>query len=209
MKKYEKHKAIAIPVSFIDDKPNEFLTVRDRRYGEWTFVTGGCRKSEVSNPLKCALRELEEETRGTVNLKVGYYRYFNFNYLPKNCKFFNNEEITYHVYILDFGVSKNEQSRLVNKFNVARSNIENMKRKNLPVRIVYDENDIMSFETLAEFDAKGSNVWELIRQNVLENPKFYEALNTSEKKFFNITNTYRDDSAKILQQKNFLRFGKY
>ena len=56
----EKHKAIAIPVSMIDSVPM-FLTVRDRRFREWLFVTGGCRKKEVVCPLKCALRELEEE----------------------------------------------------------------------------------------------------------------------------------------------------
>ena len=110
MKKYEKHKAIAIPVSFTDDKPYKFLTVRDRRYGEWTFVTGGCRKSEISNPLKCALRELEEETRGTVNIKAGYYSYFNFNYLPTTSNFDKKvEEVTYHVYILDFNIPKYEE----------------------------------------------------------------------------------------------------
>jgi len=66
----EKHKAIAIPVSFINDRPY-FLLVHDRRYKEWTFVTGGCRKREVYNPIRCAVRELEEETRGILNLKKG------------------------------------------------------------------------------------------------------------------------------------------
>ena len=200
MKKYEKHKAIAIPVSFTDDKPYKFLTVRDRRYGEWTFVTGGCRKSEISNPLKCALRELEEETRGTVNIKAGYYSYFNFNYLPTTSNFDKKvEEVTYHVYILDFNIPKYEQFRLINKFNLAKKNLDKMKRMNLPIKVVYDENDIMSFETLSEFDSRGDHVWELIRKNILENPKFYSALNSPEKKFFNISNNYiNNDSAKIL-----------
>ena len=200
MKNYEKHKAIAIPVSFTDDKPNKFLTVRERRYGEWTFVTGGCRKSEISNPLKCALRELEEETRGAVNMKAGYYSYFNFNYLPKTSNLEKKvEEVTYHVYILDFNVPKYEQFRLINKFNLAKKNLEKMKMMNLPIKIVYDENDIMSFETLTEFDSRGDHVWELIRKNILENPEFYSALNSPEKKFFNISNNYiNNDSAKIL-----------
>ena len=55
----KKYKSIAIPVSFSGDKPR-FLTVRDRRFKEWIFVTGGCRKREIPNPLRCALRELEE-----------------------------------------------------------------------------------------------------------------------------------------------------
>jgi len=42
----KKYKAIAIPVSFIDGKPR-FLTVRDWRFKDWIFVTGGCRRREI------------------------------------------------------------------------------------------------------------------------------------------------------------------
>jgi 8-oxo-dGTP pyrophosphatase MutT (NUDIX family) len=190
MKKHEKHKAIAIPVSYSDGKSCKFLTVRDRRFGEWTFVTGGCRKGEILNPLRCALRELEEETRGTVNIKQGHYSYFNFVYKPTNqekIKF--PEDITYHVYILEYNIPKYEQSKLINKFNIARGKFEKLKQLNYPVKVVYDENDIMDFETLSDFKLKGDNVWELIRTNILENKNFYDALNTSEMKFFNINST--------------------
>jgi len=73
----KKYKAIAVPVSFIDGKPR-FLTVRDWRFKDWIFVTGGCRRREIYNPLRCALRELEEETRGVVSLKQGEYTEFKF-----------------------------------------------------------------------------------------------------------------------------------
>ena len=68
----KKYKAIAVPVSFADGKPR-FLTVRDWRFKDWIFVTGGCRRREIFNPIRCALRELEEETRGVVSLKQGEY----------------------------------------------------------------------------------------------------------------------------------------
>ena len=68
----KKYKAIAVPVTFTDGKPR-FLTVRDWRFKDWIFVTGGCRRREIYNPLRCALRELEEETRGVVSLKNGEY----------------------------------------------------------------------------------------------------------------------------------------
>ena len=77
MKKEERHKVLAIPVTFTDEKP-KFLTVRDRRFKEWLFISGGCRKREVSNPIRCALRELEEESRGTMNVKSGVYNSFTF-----------------------------------------------------------------------------------------------------------------------------------
>lgn len=185
MKPQEKHKAIAIPVSFSDDKPWRFLTVRDRRYGEWTFVTGGCRKAEVINPLRCALRELEEETRGTVNIKQGTYSYFNFVYTPDSSGK-KSEEITYHVYILEFNIPKQEQFKLIHKFNIAKSKLEKFKKLNLPIKLVYDENDIMNFETLSEFKSKGEKVWELIRKNILENPEFYAALSSEKREFFNL-----------------------
>ena len=73
-----KYKTIAIPVTFTDDVPR-FLTVRDKRFKEWIFVTGGCKKREEYFPLKCALRELEEETRGIINLKMGEYTHFKFS----------------------------------------------------------------------------------------------------------------------------------
>ena len=73
----KKHKAIAIPVIYNGDVPR-FLTVRDKRFKEWIFVTGGCRRREINNPLRTALRELEEETRGVVSLKRGEYTTFSF-----------------------------------------------------------------------------------------------------------------------------------
>ncbi len=188
MRKHEKHKAIAIPVSFLDGKSSKFLTVRDRRYREWTFVTGGCRKGEIMNPLRCALRELEEETRGTVNMKRGRYSYFNFVYTPEQLEGQKNPEgITYHVYILEFNIPGIEQNKLIDKFNVARGKLEKLKQLNIPIKLVYDENDVMNFETLSEFNSKGDNVWELIRKNILENKNFYDALNSSNMKFFNIS----------------------
>ena len=56
-----KDKAIAIPVIRTPGQESQFLVVRDRRFKDWIFVTGGCRRREIPNPLRTALRELEEE----------------------------------------------------------------------------------------------------------------------------------------------------
>ena len=189
MKKEERTKAIAIPlIQGSDGKPPRFLTVKDRRYQEWTFVTGGCRKKEITNPLYCALRELEEETRGAVNLKTGTFRYFNFNHLLPGNPSSNIApmELTYHVYLIDFNINKYEQIRLINKFNDAKYKLEYMKRRNFPIKMVYDENDVMNFETLNEFSSK-EKVWDLIRKNILNNPEFYKILNTEKRQNFNIS----------------------
>ena len=93
------------------------LIVHDRRYQEWTFVTGGCRRREVINPLRCAVRELEEETRGTVNLKRGTYSYFQFatKYKgPGDSEADIEDDVTsiYHVYVIDLPLTPIE---LINK----------------------------------------------------------------------------------------------
>ena len=58
--------------------------------------------------------------------------------------------------------------------------------KNNGVRIkkAYDENDDISFDTLAEFNVKKR--WSLIKTNVIDNPKFYQALTMENRQKFNI-----------------------
>ncbi len=73
----KKYKAIALPLTFTSDKP-KFLTVRDKRFKDWIFVTGGCRRRQIFNPIRCTLRELEEEKRGVVSLKKWEYTEFKF-----------------------------------------------------------------------------------------------------------------------------------
>lgn len=182
MKNEEKHKAIAIPVSFLDEKNPKFLTVKDRRFKEWVFVTGGCRKKEIVNPLRCALRELEEETRGVVNIKSGTYSYFNFSLEDVHMT------LIYHVYILDYNIPRSEQLDLVKNFYESKIITDSRKRQGLSVKRVYDENEMMSFETLQEFSSK-ERVWSLIRTNVLDNPDFYAALSSTNRKSFNVTHS--------------------
>lgn len=188
MKKEERHKIIIIPVSYVDGKPR-FLTVRDRRHKEWIFVTGGCRKREYANPFRSALRELEEETRGIVILKRCFYTHFEFQYNTRS-----QEEtlqdlrqgldvtITYHVYVVDYPVSRSVQLNLIKKFNDEKARIEIRKVKKLPIRKTYDENDMMSFDTLDEFCKR--NCWQFIIDKVINNPQFYSALNNKNKERF-------------------------
>ena len=124
----ERHKAIAIPMSTVNDQ-RYFLIVHDRRYREWTFVTGGCRRREVYNPLRCAVRELEEETRGTINLKRGSYAYFKFSTdtpEPKDIEDGVSVINHYHVYVFDLPMTPIEHKHIVQRFKE-----EKEKRKEL------------------------------------------------------------------------------
>jgi len=190
MKKEEKHKAIAIPVSFIDDKPR-FLTVRDRRFKEWIFVTGGCRKREVFNPIRCALRELEEETRGVFNIKSGMYTTFTFETTERSPDELAADKaadihvtLVYHVFIFFVRVSQVEQTMLVRRFNEEKAKMEVRKRDKLSIKRTYDENDFMAFDTLETFARKTR--WPMIVEKVINNTDFYSALHSLNKKSFNI-----------------------
>ena len=180
MKREERHKAIVVLVSFVDDKPR-FLTMRDRRFKEWIFVTGGCRKREITNPLRSALRELEEETRGVINLKRGVYNSFDFSVRSPE-KDEAHVTLIYHVYVIEYNVPRATQQTLIKRFNEERTKTEIRKKEHLPVKRCYDENDIMSFDTLEEFNSR--NQWQFIIDNVLRNPNFVPALTSSNRHSF-------------------------
>lgn len=180
MKKEERHKAIVVLVSFVDDKPR-FLTMRDRRFKEWIFVTGGCRKREITNPLRSALRELEEETRGVINLKRGVYNSFDFS-VKSTEKDEPHVTLVYHVYVIEYNVPRTVQLALIKRFNEEKAKTEIRKKEQLPIKRCYDENDIMSFDTLEEFNTR--NRWQFIIDNVLRNPQFVSALTSSNRSTF-------------------------
>jgi len=180
----ERHKAIAIPVSRVNEVPH-FLVVHDRRYKEWTFVTGGCRRREVYNPLRCAVRELEEETRGTINLKRGAYAYFKFvTNTPEPRDIEDGVDVLnhYHVYVFDLPMTSIEHRHIVRRFTEEK---EKMEGNIVPFRKNYDENDDCKFETLDAID-KRPNLWPMIRQHVLGNPDFHQALTANHKTPFNL-----------------------
>lgn len=174
----KKYKSIAIPVSFSGDKPR-FLTVRDRRFKEWIFVTGGCRKREILNPLRCALRELEEETRGIISLKNGEYTEFKFT-----VKESPSVELIYNVFIFFVNYKRNEQIEIISKFNNEKIKTNQKKIAHLPIKKTYDENDYLSFDTLEEFNNRRR--WDLIVDNIIKNPKFYSCISSLTRKTFGI-----------------------
>ena len=190
MKKEERHKVLAIPVTFTEDKP-KFLTVRDRRFKEWLFISGGCRKKEVLNPMRCALRELEEETRGVVNIKSGIYTSFMFQTTERSAEELEEDKkegvqvtIVYHVFIFFLKINYEEQQDMIRRFNREKAIVELRKKDKLPIKRTYDENDFMSFDTLDSFNRK--NRWDLIVKHVIENPDFYESINSLNRKSFNV-----------------------
>ena len=174
----KKYKAIAVPVTFTGDKP-KFLTVRDRRFKDWIFVAGGCRRREIVNPIRCALRELEEETRGVISLKKGQYSEFKF--VVKESP---GVDLEYNVFIFFVDYTPQQQTELVKKFNDEKQKTNLKKIQKQPYKRTYDENDFMNFETLTEFNTKKQ--WDRIVKNVLNNPEFYACITSLNRKTFSI-----------------------
>jgi len=174
----KKYKAIAVPVTFTGDKP-KFLTVRDRRFKDWIFVTGGCRRREIVNPIRCALRELEEETRGVISLKKGQYS--DFKFVVKESP---GVDLEYNVFIFFVDYTPQQQTELVKKFNDEKQKTNLKKIQKQPYKRTYDENDFMNFETLTEFNTKKQ--WDRIVKNVLNNPEFYSCITSLNRKTFSI-----------------------
>jgi len=174
----KKYKAIAVPVTFTGDKP-KFLTVRDRRFKDWIFVTGGCRRREIVNPIRCALRELEEETRGVISLKKGQYS--DFKFVVKESP---GVDLEYNVFIFFVDYTTQQQSELIKKFNDEKQKTNLKKIQKQPYKRTYDENDFMNFETLTEFNTKKQ--WDRIVKNVLNNPEFYACITSLNRKTFSI-----------------------
>lgn len=175
----EKHKAIAVPVTMMNDRPH-MLIVHDRRYKEWTFVTGGCRRREVYNPLRCAIRELHEETRGLIDIKNGSYSYFRFttNYKgPGDSEADIDTVSVYHVYILDLQLTAIEQKYLIQRFNEEKIKMETSQ---VPFKKNHDENTALMWDTLEGITDK-QNLWILVRECILNNPDFTKALFAPEK----------------------------
>jgi hypothetical protein len=169
----------------------KFLTVRDSRHQEWIFVTGGCKKSEVECPLKCGLRELEEETRGVINIKNGEFSEFQFESTVRSLEETRKDRsegiivtLVYHVYIINLNVTHEQQKEIVKTFHVNKLKMDNNKREGLHVKKSYDENDDISFDTLEEFNKKVR--WTLIVKNIIENKEFYDTMYSSKMKNFNI-----------------------
>lgn len=163
-----EHKAIAVPV-IPDPGGPRFLIVHDKRHKEWTFVTGGCHHREVINPIRTAIRELEEETRGAVIIRRGSYKYMSFEAL----------DAVYHVFVFIVNL---DPRYVTDRFNYEKWK---MDTRQVCFRTIYDENDSVKFVTMDEL-MKCAPIWPLITENILENPEFHELIASEKEHKFSI-----------------------
>ena len=149
------YKAIAIPVTYNTPGPPKFCIVRDRRFKDWTYVTGGCRKREIDNPIRCALRELCEESRSVIKLFEGKYASFSIN-VPMD-----NEIHLYNVFVFLVDYTPADQKQIIMNFDDHKRRTDDRKRSGMSVRLVQDENDSMQWVTLDE--CTSMRLWSVAR----------------------------------------------
>ena len=91
--------------------------------------------------------QLEEETRGVVQLKRGEYAEYSFTIDDDD-----GVELVYNDFILFCTFTEHEQSEIIRKFCEEQQKTQLRKARKEPVKRVYDENDVLAWETLADFE---------------------------------------------------------
>ena len=173
MMRIVRHKAITVLVSFAGDEPL-FLMVRDKKHQDWTFVTGGCRRREIENPIVCALRELNEETKNVIQLRRGNYTNYSFTTNLED----QEGTFIYHVYIIEVDMSLSDQQSHISKYQQQQLCPTHMDKK------CFYETDGLLWLTLGQM--KNIKIWTIIRIHVLDNPDFIALLTSSNQRKLNI-----------------------
>lgn len=140
-----------------------FLLVKDRKFDEWTFISGTCKKRNMEHPLACATRELREETKDAIDIDLTKwpYRHVAFNtsyYEPSPQQLRNHTDIstTYHVYFLDISTYPRSPSQIVEEFTEVKK-----------IGKQYNENIDIGFFLLK--DLHTVKLWRFISHIVLTN----------------------------------------
>lgn len=154
MNQETRYKAVVIPR--IGDK---FIVVRDKKSKDITFVVGGCKMKEFKNLKMCAVRELSEETHGSIVIDQRLLNtpsfQFSSKYRSKSEKAKNGTtEVTmvYNVYIFDLKAS---WSKIQSDYD-SKKFLSNEEKET-------DGIYLMSCKEL-----ENSKMWQFMKENVLK-----------------------------------------
>jgi hypothetical protein len=162
-----KHKVMVVPFMTDSHGRVRFVVVKEARFNEWSFVCGNCRKNEISNPLKTALRELREETLDTLVLSAPLKYIFKYSSMiveEKELDGKGTDQILFHVFIFNIqgirppGVIKNYYTRMKRKYK--RSNRD------------YAETMGIAFMTITDLSKK--KLWPFVIKKLINNQYFWE-----------------------------------
>lgn len=159
--KYRK-KIIIIPY-IVYKKVSHLMMVKDKKFNEWTFVTGGCKPNEQFN--LCALRELYEETNGVLDLRqhvgIDINRFYSYRFIHEISK--DYVIMDYKVFFVPlhrFGYDIKSAKKLEQQFFKMKNDLPEFNETNC----------LKFFELNHVYNIK--NIWKLIKEKVLYNERF-------------------------------------
>lgn len=160
-----RKKTITIPYILNNNIPH-FLMVRDSKYHEYTFPSGGCR-SKHESPRESALRELYEETCTTLQLSdfdhfdqlITFYSDYRSEEESKaDRKYRRGVLVQYDVF---FGkLASNDTNQYISTYRNAISRSSMMKKE-------FRETDEMAFFTIDQISSV--IVWDFMKNVTLPN----------------------------------------
>jgi hypothetical protein len=149
-----RYKAVVIPKI-----GNKYVVVRDKVSSDLTFVVGGCKLRELKNLPMCAVRELSEETHGSIVVDPYLVRKpsfsFSSKYRSKAEKAKNGPiEVTmiYNVYIFDLDASWSK----IQKDYDSKKFLSNEEKETNGIYLM----------TCKELE--NSEMWKFMKENVLQ-----------------------------------------
>lgn len=146
-----------------DDGKPLFLAVKDKKFGEWTFISGTCKKKHMEHPMTCAIRELKEETKECVDIDL---RSWPHAYMALDTAWNDRSETTsttYHIYVVDITAYARSPSSIVRGFFDTKK-----------IGKQFNENTNIGFFSYE--DLLGLNLWEFISRIVLTNANFQKII---------------------------------
>ncbi len=147
------NKVMVLPYTKIDNVV-EFIVFHDKRYNEWTFLSGYVENNE--SHLDAANREMDEETFGLLNIDIKNYPNTTFS-TSGFCE--KNKLLKYEVIFVDV-------TKLFPNYQSKDIFVSNFQKTVLNTK--FSENSIVSFETFETF-SKRKNIWCFVQKYIINN----------------------------------------
>lgn len=140
-----------------------FLLVKDKKFDEWTFISGTCKKRSMEHPIACAIRELKEETKEIVDIDLFTWPHhhisLNTTYEEPCSPCVAESSTTYHIYFIDINAYAKTPDEIAQLFQITKKRGKH-----------FNENNELGFFHLDEFESM--KLWKFITHVVMPDSGF-------------------------------------
>jgi hypothetical protein len=169
--KENRYKAVVLPKI-----GNNFVVVQDKNSQQYTFIVGGCRgssgeikfkKGNIDTNIlkKCALRELTEETLGSVKLTPSNLRFIGKTIIPRSKQEvannnYHGKKVTMHYIVYNATMNTN--------MNKIKTNYIRAKKSSTPKNNSMNETSNIKLMSRNEINqSDNTKFWKNIKQPIL------------------------------------------